>query len=226
MKIPFSITWFLLLCAILMIPAGACQKRFKPSLQLPQNQAIMAKDYRAILDLWTKEDIVYSGFEHKMTAHATMITPMLRRAFAQRFPEIYGYGGQLTRKELVELSQSSEETLNFFVAIYTPQDKWNDLDKKDSIWHLTLQKIPHLKATEQEVITSVDAYAIERLRIDENIKNVYDYVGLFDQAYIVRFPLTDDNNDNPMISTHHHQYLRLRIASSLGAATMTWELIP
>ena len=47
-------------------------------------------------------------------------------------------GGTITRQELVDLTGDVEQSHTFFLCAYTPVYKWNDLDRRDSIWRLTL----------------------------------------------------------------------------------------
>lgn len=208
------------LCLMLLLTACAAPQR--PSLRV--TGGVSAQDYPRILDDWTRNDSVYAIFEHKMRVSATFITPPLRRAFQARFPEIYGYGGSVTRKELVDLSQKTEETLNFFVAVYTPEDKWNDLHKSDSIWHVTLQRIAAVNAPDETTDPRIDAISIERVKIDENLRTVYPYLTSFDQAYIVRFPAA--SKDDQRLVGEKETVLRMRIASSFGAARMNWDVVP
>jgi len=208
--------------AVLLLTLAACAPPQRPSLRV--TGTVSAKDYERTLDDWSRNDSVYALFEHKMRVTATFITPPLRRAFQARFPEIYGYGGSVTRKELVDLSQKAEETLNFFVAVYTPEDKWNDLHKSDSIWHVTLQRVPSVDAPDEAETPRIDALAIERVKIDENLRTVYPFLTSFDQAYIVRFPAM--TKDDQRVVGDKETVLRMRIASSFGAARMNWDVVP
>ncbi|MCC6811180.1 MAG: hypothetical protein IT381_27365 [Deltaproteobacteria bacterium] len=207
------------LCALLLLTlAPACARNFKPTLT--PKDTIGPRDYGTILDLWTRTDQAFLAFEHKITVKATMITPMLRLAYAARFPEVYGYGGQVTRSEMKDAG-TPEETLNFFVACYTAQFKWNDLHKTDSIWHVSIQR---LQDGSKDAEITIDARAIEKVKIDENMLTIYPYLTPFDSGYIVRFPLS--TLDGAMLIKDGRNRLRMRIASSFAEAAMQWELEP
>ncbi len=205
-----------ILCFSACMPPPAASLRGKPE--------VTAGDYDKVLEAWTRGEQIYSIFEHKMQVKATFITPALRKAFQARFPEIYGYGGQITRKELVDIDQKTEETLNFFVVVYTPDYKWNDLNKSDSIWHLTLGTVAHLDTPEDPHALRLDAISIERVKIDENLRTVYPYITSFDQAYLVRFPAV--GKDQHGVLSDKETILRMRIASSFGAADLNWDVLP
>jgi hypothetical protein len=205
--------------AVLLLALSSCARQFQPTLS--PKEPIGPRDYAPILDLWTRTDQAFSGFDHRITVKATMITPMLRKAYGARFPEVYGYGGRVTRTEMKDAGTGTEDTLNFFVAVYTPQFRWNDLHKPDSIWHVSLQR---LTGTSTEPEVTVDARAIEKVKIDENLLTIYPFLDVFDSGYIVRFPLT--SIDGKQLIKDGKNRLRMRVASSFASASMTWELLP
>lgn len=173
-----------------------------------------AKDYPEILTTWTSEDKVYSGVENKVFATATFHSSEFRRAFAVAFPELYGRGGEITRTELVDLTGDVEQYYNFFLAVYTPDTKWNDFSNNDSIWRVTL-----IGSSE----VAVDAHEIVPIKTDENLRAVYPYVTRFDKCYLVRFKLTDAMNR--MVLDQATSSFSLRLASAIGIAEMKWKVL-
>ena len=135
----------------------------------------------------------------------------MRQSFAARFPDVYGKGSEITRKELVQ-GVEEESTHNFFLSVYTPVKKWNDLDKDDSIWRLTL--------TDGE--RSVEASEITKLRVDANLTKIYPHISDYDFIYLVRFPRSDETNS--ALITPESDFFKVRIASSLGVAHLDWEI--
>ncbi|MBN1960069.1 MAG: hypothetical protein JW841_03920 [Deltaproteobacteria bacterium] len=202
---PLLSTWFLL---------ASCSSTPLASLY-GQQQNITAKDYRTILTRWTRSDRVYRNFDTKIFVTATLHAPEFRRAFALAFPEIYGHGGTITKRELVTLTGDVEQFHNFFIAVYTPDDKWNDLDQADSIWHLSL-----IGSNDK---VAVDPASIEPIKIDANLREVYPYITKFDKAYLVRFPLTDAMHQ--LVLEPQSTSATLRIASAIGVAELQWKLI-
>lgn len=197
---------------------AGCARELKPTL-VP-TVTIEPRDYSTVLDLWTRTDQAFTALDHRITVKATMITPMLRKAYSVRFPEVYGYGGKVTRDEMKDGGVGTEDTLNFFVAAYTPEFKWNDLHKPDSIWHVSLQRI----VDKDTAALTVDAQSIEKVKIDENLRTIYPYLDHFDSGYIVRFPLTA--GDGQLVLQDGVNKVRMRIASSFAAASMVWAIEP
>jgi hypothetical protein len=174
---------------------------------------LSAEQYPEILTNWTRSAKVYQLLDNKLFVTATFHAPEFRRAFAVAFPDIYGHGGKITRRELVDLSGGVEQYHTFFLSVHTPDVRWNDLAKNDSIWHCSLRGSGEASVSSEEVVP---------VKVDENLRAVYPYIGRFDKIYLVRFPLTDPLHR--MVIDATTTAFSLRIASALGSAELTWEL--
>lgn len=204
-----------ILCIAALAVTGSCAKRRqRPAVLHGPEVALTAEDYQDVLDTWTRGDRVYQQLDNKLFVTSTFHSPELRRAFAIAFPDIYGHGGRITRRELVELSDGIEQYHTFFVSAFTPERRWNDFHKDDSIWKLSL--------VNQDRSISIEPEEIQSIKIDENLRAVYSYLGRFDEAYLVRFKLADDSGTQ-LIPAGADSFT-LRIASALGVAELTWKL--
>lgn len=199
--------------SVVLLMAAACGTT-RPAMLLGPAQPLTAEDYPAVLKTWTRSAKMYKGLESKLFVSATFHAPELRRAFAIAFPEIYGHGGEVTRRELVDLTGNIEQYNNLFLAVYTPNPKWNDLAQTDSIWRLTLIGSDEVAVGPAEVVP---------IKIDENLRAVYPYLGRFDKGYVVRFPQSDPMKR--VVLDQKSTGFKLRIASALGVAEMEWELV-
>jgi hypothetical protein len=199
---------------VLALMLAGCSGPRPATLFGPQRH-LTSGDYEDVLATWTRSSRVYRNFETKMFVTATFHSPEFRRAFAIAFPEIFGHGGAVTRRELVDLTGDVEQFHNFFMAVYTPDDQWNDLAQPDSIWRVNL-------IGSDEV--AVDPDKIIMVKLDANLREVYPYIGHFDQGYLVRFPLTDAMHR--LVLDSRSTGAVLRIASALGVAEMQWQLAP
>jgi hypothetical protein len=200
------------LAALLVLLAAACSTP-RPAILHGPSQPLAAEDYTAVLETWTRSAKIYGGLETKAFMNATFHAPELRRAFAIAFPEIYGHGGNVTRRELVDLTGDVEQYNNLVIALYTPETKWNDLAKVDSIWRLTLIGSDEVAVGPSEIVP---------VKVDANLRAVYPYIGRFDKLYLVRFPLADPMGR--MVLNNDSTSIRLRVASALGVAEMVWRL--
>lgn len=210
-----KLLWVSTLCLTPTLAAVGCSAPTRAALYGPSSRVLAAEDYPEVLATWTRSTKVYQGLENKMFVTATLHSPEFRRAFAIAFPEIYGHGGEITKRELVNLTGDIEQYHNLFLVVYTPNRKWNDLAKSDSIWRLTLIGSNEVAVGSHEVIS---------VKIDENLRAVYPHISRFDEAYLVRFPLSDPMSQTVVTATSTS--MQLRLASALGVAELAWVLVP
>ena len=186
-----------------------------PAVLYGKSEQFKPGDFPRVLETWTRSDRLYAGIENKLFLSATYHSPALRRAFAVAFPDIYGHGGEVTKRELVELTGDVEQFHTFFVTMYTPNTKWNDLAQDDSIWRVTLAGSDEVVVKPKEIVP---------VKIDANLQRVYSHIGRFDKAYLVRFALTDPLQ--AIVIGPKTRSFTLRAASALGAAELVWQLQP
>src|SRR6476469_8278935 len=80
----------------------------RPAVLYGPDEPLKAEDYGDILRTWTRSGQVYKTLDNKLFITATFHAPEFRRAFAIAFPDIYGHGGKITRRELVDLTGGVE----------------------------------------------------------------------------------------------------------------------
>lgn len=207
---PMIKSLFVALAAFSLV--ASCSKP-RPAQLFGASDKLTADDYDDVLESWTRKDEIYDGLEHKLFVSATLHSPEFRRAFALAWPNVYGSGGQVTRRELVELTGEVERSHTFFLSVFTAENKWNDFDSADSIWRMTLRSGD----------VEVEPTAIFEIKKDANLTAVYPHIGRFDECYLVRFPMTD--HQEKLIITSTSESATLRIASALGTATLDWNFI-
>lgn len=175
---------------------------------------LTSDDFGAILRTWTRSERIYRGFDQKMFIDATLHSAEFRKSFAITWPHVYGAGGRVTRRELVELTGEAETTHSFFLSVYTSDRDWNDLSEESSIWRLTLRAGDH----------SVEASEIISIPADANLRAIYSHIDRFDECYLVRFPLADPLGQ--LVVAPDSEALTITIASALGRAELRWKLLP
>lgn len=174
------------------------------------------------LNTWTRHDKVYQVLDNKLFVSATYHAPDFRHAFGIAFPDIYGHGGKITRRELTDMTGGVEQHHNFLVAAYTPYVRWNDFARDDSIWRISL----YSKSVGDDGMDEAEVAPddIIPLKVDENLRAVYPYISRFDKIYLVRFPMTDAWQ-RPLVHARTQEVV-MRIASALGVATLRWPMHP
>ena len=182
-------------------------------LTLSSSETITADDYEDVLDAWTRNDRVYDILVSKLFVYATFHSPEFRRAFALRHTNVYGPGAEEARRLMVTAPEH-EVYIEFFFSAYTPDRKANDFDEEDSIWRVTLEGQDGAAVVGE--VMSINPTA--------NIRVIYPYITTFSKTYAVRFPRTTEDGQ-PLLTSATDKFV-MRLASALGEASMTWDLLP
>ncbi|MEQ9503168.1 MAG: hypothetical protein RIT81_40250 [Deltaproteobacteria bacterium] len=178
---------------------------------LAATQSIAPDDYDDVLGDWTRHDEVYDVLYRIAFFHVTYHSPAFRRAFLIRHPDVYGPGSEEASR-LMLTNQESEDYLEFFVAASTANQRWNDFNRADSIWRITL------RSDDGEPVDG----KIERVKTTANLRAIYPYITPYANTYAVRFPRNTFTGE-PVL-TPKTKKLELRVTSALGAANMTWRI--
>lgn len=191
-------------CILFFTGCAAKEEAIKPSL-----------GYFDILPQVTRSKKVIEKLDSKLFVSATYKNWALREAYVDEYARRYQMDDN-EKEKLKEMEKDSDEKFNeFFVAIYTPDERWNDFDEPQSIWKIYM---------EDEKDNRV--YPIEIKKTDTNsplIKEFYPYVDAWSSGYIIRFPKYMIAGIKPF-PEENTNYFKLVITGVVGSAEMEWRL--
>lgn len=169
--------------------------------------------YRAALTRWTREGRIYKGFDVELIAAATLKTPAFRDAYTDEYGRLF----HLTAVERENLRRDQQEAgqlfMEFVLAAYVPEAKWNDFNRPDSMWKL------YLKVGEGELLRPLE---IRKLRKGKaTTRHFFPYATPWKSVYLVRFALGADASGQPP-GGGSNPPVKLVIASVRGTAEMAW----
>jgi hypothetical protein len=171
-------------------------------------------EYEHELLRWTRKAEVYRHFEAKIFLTATYQSREFRNAYLRKRTAILGLGEQ-DRLQFEQEQRKHEESFHeFFVAVYTGQRRWNDLDRKPSLWRVTLVNDRNERVAPLEVI-----------RLDQRDAEVlafYPFFDAFTQGYMIRFPKTSLELSTPIIDETVRSF-SLQLSSSIAVVEVSWE---
>lgn len=196
---------------LLPLVLGGCAAEVPLTLQ--SSPELLAADYSAVLHRWTRKDAVYDGLDSKLFVWATFHSPDFRRVFLLRHTDVYGPGSEEANRLLLT-APDAEEHLEFFFSASTGSPEWNDFERPNSIWRVTLEGDEHERVEGR----------VERIKSNANLRVIYPYITDYARTYAVRFPRTAPSG--AVVIGAHTREFTLRFASALGTATLTWELAP
>jgi hypothetical protein len=186
-----------------------------PAVSLaPPVERFAATDYDRVRGRWTRGEGVIKGLDTTLQVNATMLAPELIAAQVPFQAHLFKLSAEEREKLRATLEHDWSSSFPFFVAAATSHWRWNDFERKQSVWHIALVN----SSGEEVAPSSVVAFS----EITPTITSLYPYTGLFARAYVLRFPkqLPDGR---PLAPPGTHR-LTLRFAGPLGIAELVWKL--
>ena len=174
----------------------------------------VAKDYREIYDRWTRHQAALHEVDIALEAWATFKSWEFREAFVERYASIYS----LSEAERANLRKAQLDayraTYEFTLTALSANFHWNDLDKSNSAWRVTLvDALGHeLTPSELKIHKLPDAYESEFFPAKEQFNKV------FMKTYLIKFAIPTSGDFKGAKSGS----ITLRIASPIGRLELTW----
>jgi hypothetical protein len=168
---------------------------------------VKPSEYREALNRWSGTEKVYDKLETRLIVSSTYKSAAFRDAWADEYSRRYLLS-DADRDELKRREHADAESYHeFFFAAYTPESRWNDFSKRESIWKLRLFDDAG-NSTEPLVVTKIK-------NDDPKLHAFFPYFTLWTKGYIVKFPKSGLSSDS--------KSLRIQFASALGAAELTLD---
>ena len=136
--------------------------------------------YRQVTESATRTREVHDGLDTRFILSATWLSKPWVAAFAEEYSNIYYLDTARREQVISRWRQESEKHVLFFVALYVPEEKWNDLEKPGTLWSLRLVR--------GDEVDFEPAYVRKSSMHPEEIVRFFPYSGTWYRAYEVAFP--------------------------------------
>jgi len=208
---------FILKSILLLVALGLCQgcqvvssvKQIEAS-----SDPYQGSNYKAVVMKWTSEVRIYRGLALELMSSATFKSPEFREAYADEYARTYKLSIEEKEKLIKDQKEASLIYNDFIMAAYVPDKKWNDFNKKDSIWEI------HLNAGNGKKIKPLEIRKIKK--IDAVISHFFPYINTWQSIYLVRFPAKLPGTDKNIIDDTCSN-IKMVITSVLGTSEMVWN---
>lgn len=167
------------------------------------------KAYREVLKKYSAEAQVYSGLDTQLFAGATFQTWPFREARVKRLAQFK----EMTRTEVDAILAAEKAEFDqfhvFTFGAWTQEPKFDDFDRKDSIWRMAL-------IAEGVEVLPLEVSRVRRVNLDT--RAIYPYMGQFWVEYRAKFPKTRPDG-TPVLAPGTREVV-LQVASTLGKAEL------
>jgi hypothetical protein len=199
---------------LLLLPLAGCSE---PQVSLAGGaREYVASDYSSVLKRWTREEslILFSDLEDKLTVTATYESWDFRWAYVIRYAEDYRLTIEQRRELLERTLRETEDTHEFYVALYGTKWRWADLSRPTSAWIVRLIDDQGSETAPAKIEPIAKPGPIEY--------RYFPYTTVWRHAFRIRFPRVT-NDGRPTIAPNA-RWFGLRFAGAEGNEELHWDV--
>lgn len=198
-----------LLAAFAALSGAGCGSRVATIYE----KVLGSPTYEGTTDALTRTREVHDGLETRFIFSATWLSPQWARAFSEEYAKIYYLDTARRDQVVARWKGESEKYERFLVALFTPDDRLNDLEKPGTTWSL------RLVGRDEKDYAPVYVKRTE-LRSEE-VTRFFPSVGAWSRAYEVAFPKEAGAGAVPEKAVAPR--LKLVLSGVQGRAVLAWE---
>jgi hypothetical protein len=203
------------LTAVLLVVSAGCAHAISESKPVDFSSAThdyQASDYPSVYQNWTRHAKLVQDVGTVIEAWATYKSSEFRQAYIAKYSAVYDlpdHDRSTLQKEQLEVSAN---TFDFHIAVQTTSDRWNDLDRKNSPWRVTLV---------DEAGTELSPTSIRPMKFPELYEDQFfpDRTE-FTRTYAISFARPTDGQ---VFAASARRKLILRITGPMGRIDLVWE---
>ena len=173
-------------------------------------------DYEQVLKRWTRTDslVALAELDDLITVTSTFESWDFRWAYVVRYAEDYRLTVDQRRSLLETTLAETKDRHQFYVALYGPNRRWNDLSKKTSAWVVRLIDDRGDETAPDEIVSITRPGALER--------TYFPYTTPWRQAFRIRFPTR--LADGHTTIAPDARWFGIRFAGPQGHQDLVWDL--
>ncbi len=175
-------------------------------------KVVGSKRYARTTEAFTRTREVHDGLETRFILSSTWLSPEWVRAFSEEYANIYYLDLERKEQMIGRWEGESARYERFFVALFTPDDRTNDLDREETLWTLHL-----VRADEKDF----EPVYVKRTSLrPEEVSRFFPYSGTWYRGYEVAFP--KEAGEKVATPTPAPRF-KLVLSGVLGRAVLVWE---
>ena len=136
-------------------------------------------EYRTLVDKKTQRKEVYDGLYNQMTIAATRMDGEMTEAYLAHSARLLQWNLNQYQDEKAKLISKGTQNTDFFISLYTPERKHNDLSSSKSIWKI------YLDVNGQRY----EGKAVKLKGQLTEIQTMYPEHNRWSNAYMISFPI-------------------------------------
>jgi hypothetical protein len=196
---------------VLAVLLAACVVQHQTRVDFSETtRDYLPQEYHAVYERWTRHDYAEHGADKAIEVWATFKSWDFREAYVEHYAAIYPDADRATLRQAQR--DAYHQAYEFHLVAQSADYTWNDLDKSNSAWRLTL-----VDALGHELQS-------ERVRV-EKLPDAYESDFFpdktpFSKTYSVRFLMPAPGAEWSGVKSGS---ITLRIASPIGKVELLWQ---
>ncbi len=168
--------------------------------------------YARTTEAFTRTREVHDGLETRFILSSTWLSSEWIRAFSEEYANIYYLDTERKEQMVGRWTKESETYERFFLALFTPDDRTNDLEKESTLWTLHL-----VRADEADFEPE---YVRKTSLRPEEVSRFFPYTGDWYRAYEVAFP---KEAGEKVAAKAGSPRFKLVLSGVQGRAVLVWD---
>jgi hypothetical protein len=201
--------WAILVLSALVAASAGCGSR---SASLYET-VLGSPSYAKVTESMTRSREVRDGLDTRFILSATWLSPAWLNAFAEEYSNIYYLDAARRERVIAYWRGESADHVRFFVALYVPDEKGNDLEKPGTLWSLRL-----VRSDEKDF---QPVYIRKASMRPEEIAHFFPYAGTWFRCYEAAFPKAAEEAPTP--PKPGEPRFKLVLSGVEGRAVLAWE---
>lgn len=163
-------------------------------------------NYEALVDKWSDHIENYDGLNNTVTIMATLLNPEMATAQLDQNARVFQWDQLTFDNEKKKLENNMAQQTEVFVSFYSPERKWDDLNKSKTLWKVFLDVNGQ----------RYEGKASKIKLLPREIQSLYHYHTSFASPYTITFPVSARAVDN--------KPARLIFTGAVGSVTLNFRL--
>ncbi len=168
------------LLAVMMGAVGLLTAGCGTRVRTLYEKVLGSRRYANTTEAFTRTREVHDGLEVRFILASTWLSPEWIRAFSEEYANIYYLDAKRKERTVGRWRGESETYERFFVALFTPDVRTNDLDEEGTLWTL------HLVRADE--VDYEPVYVRKTELRPEEVAHFFPYSETWYRAYEVAFP--------------------------------------
>ncbi|MFC1849428.1 hypothetical protein ACFL27_04380 [candidate division CSSED10-310 bacterium] len=185
------------------------------TLMSPEDSVSTDLSLQKIIQQWSRQKQVHSRWSTILDVEAIFLSWEIRKLMLDRIIENQKLEPERAQAMLDREKAIFNGYIEFYVAVFTTRDEWNNLDADEPVWHVFFSNDQNQESP---------SYRVEIADLDPSLKfSFFPTISKWKTIYKVSF-LRRASDQESFILDHNARFFSLFFKGYLGHVSLLWKL--